>query len=304
MRSVNVALMVITLFLAVTLNNAFGQHVLNSTSFHIEWSDVDPSDPERIDVLQWKGGPNLTLSYPAAPGCNHLDVEYFGNAWAPPDPGQGGIVLTGAGTRGAWKAGEDGLSAIIKSISRACTDSIDIQVRTWYRLNNAGDAGNQIAPEWNTENNIRVQRWFDFGTNAFPHDFRPYIPRLYPFNQFTQVLHPNAGHSVLVTEDGYQCGAGCQISDWDGTWFAIHDPSNFSGVIVHRKASPFAVNLWVDFDAGSLTNASSVLALQPDGGFTGLVTEVEKLCFYDASDWSQKKAEDLKLPDGCQVAPK
>jgi hypothetical protein len=108
----------------------------------------------------------------------------------------------------------------------------------------------------------------------------------------------------LVAENVFDCNAGCQIADWDGTWFAIHDPNNFRGVIVHRKASSFAVNLWVDNDGGSWSNASSVLALQPAGGFTGSVTEVEKLCFYDSTNWSPKKQQQLKLPVGCRLPPK
>ena len=296
MRRVSFTLVVIVSFLAVR-SNAFGQRVLESTQFHIEWSDTDPSDPERIDVLQWKGGPNLTLSFPGSSGCNRLDVEYFGNAWAPPDPGQGGIVLVGAGTQGSWTAAEDGLSTVIKSTSRGCQKPFKVHVRTKYTLYNVADSGY-------AEDHIRVERTFGFGTEAFPHDVRPYIPRLYPFDQFTQVLHPDATHNVLVTEDASQCAGGCQLSDWDGTWFAIHDPNDFRGVIVHRRASPFAVNLWVDFDGGSWSNASSVLALQPAGGFTGLVTEVEKLCFYDASNWSQKKQTLLNLPLGCRLPPK
>jgi hypothetical protein len=49
----------LTLCLMMQPSAAFGQHVLDSTNFHIEWGNVDPNNPERVDVLQWKGGLNL-----------------------------------------------------------------------------------------------------------------------------------------------------------------------------------------------------------------------------------------------------
>jgi hypothetical protein len=301
MRRASFTLIVIALFL-IARPRAFGQHVLDSTNFHIEWSDGDPANPEEIDVLQWKGQ-NWTNSWNPG-GCGGNSDFYSGNAWAPPDPAAGGIVLVGAGSQGTWTEGVDGLSAVIKSISRGCSSSGQVHVRTKYKLYNAGSARDTIRPQC-MQDHIWLKRSFAFGAKAFTYDFRPYMPRLYPRSQFRQVLHPDVTHSVLVTEDANLCEYGCQVSDWDGTWFAIHDPDNFRGVIVHREASTFAVNLWVDLDGGgSQTNASSVLALQPDGGFTGSVTEVEKLCFYDTTNWSQKKQERLELPLGCRVPPK
>jgi hypothetical protein len=39
-------------------------------------------------------------------------------------------------------------------------------------------------------------------------------------------------------------------------------------------------------DGGSWTTSSSVLLLQPPGGFSGSVSEVESFCFYDAESWT------------------
>ena len=298
MRKVNLTLIAIALFITARSSNAFGQHALDSTNFHIEWSNGNPADPEEMDVLQWKGQ-NWTNAWKFS-DCGGGGF-YSGNAWAPPDPQSGGIVLVGEGETGSWTAGSNGLSAVIKSISRGCKNSGRVHVTTKYRLYNT----EENLPQCNADSHIRVERRFAFGSKAFGRKFRPYVLRLYPREQFSQVVHPDATHSVLVVEDANFCEGGCQVSNWDGTWFAIHDPGTFRGVIVHRKASSFAVNLWVDLDGGgSLTNASSVLALPPAGGFTGSLTEVERLCFYDASLWSQEKLKHLKLPLGCQLPPK
>jgi hypothetical protein len=66
-------------------------------------------------------------------------------------------------------------------------------------------------------------------------------------------------------------------------------------MIVRRASSESPAALWIDVDGGSFTTASSVLLLQPAGGFTGTVNEVEFLCFYDAETWTPS----LDLPAGC-----
>ncbi len=84
------------------------------------------------------------------------------------------------------------------------------------------------------------------------------------------------------------------------SWFAINDPVTNQGVIVKRVPTPgISVTLWLDYDAGSLTNVSSALMHPPPGGFTSAVTETEKFCFYTASSWPQSDRTSLILPPGC-----
>jgi hypothetical protein len=106
------------------------------------------------------------------------------------------------------------------------------------------------------------------------------------------VIHPNASGDQLITEG--TCGYGCIAASWDGSWFAINNPSTGLGMIV--QSTSFSTALWLDDDGGSLTNSSSVLLLQPPGGFTGTVTDTEYLCFYDSSSWTPS----LTPPAGCQ----
>lgn len=261
----------------------------------VAWS---PDDPEQIDAIYWNpagltgGEPNLTNPFVTG-GCNAGDVEYFGNSWTSRDPQTGGQVLVGAGTTGARAAGPDH-KVEVDSISDSAScppSSAGVAVSTTYKF---WQGGRPI-------NRFKVTRSFSFA-DAFAFDFRPYVPRLYPISAFSQVLHPNAAGTNMITEavGGSFCPFGCVVTDWDGNgaataWFAIHDPSSGQGVIVRRTPSTFPVALWVDWDGASFTNASSVLALQPTGAFTGDVKEEQFLCFYDESVW----VPSLELPPGC-----
>jgi hypothetical protein len=255
--------------------------VTTSTLF-VDWSETNP---EEILDIRWNGSANLT-NHAAASSCPS-DLEYFGNSWVTQDEGTPSFVffsLVGWGTTGTWTSpNSNRVSA--NSISTGCFGSANLPIETNYHFFDRG------APV----NRIMVQRRFTFGSVPFAYDVRPYIPRLYPKTAYTQVLHPNASNTVLVTEDVTLCDFGCRVDDWNDGWFAIHNPTTGQGLIVRRDRSAYDVALWVDQDDASFTNASSVLLLQPSGGFTGRVTEVEFLCFYDSGTWTPS----LTLPAGC-----
>jgi hypothetical protein len=133
-----------------------------------------------------------------------------------------------------------------------------------------------------------VVRKFFFGSTPFTYNFRPYIPRISPRDAFYQVIHPDANHANLITENVGYYEFGGYISDWDGSWFAIHDPASQRGIVVVQNSAedsngnPIPVQLWVDQDGGSWSDCSSVVLMQPTGGFTGTVTVREKIGFYDS----------------------
>lgn len=255
---------------------------VTTDAFFVDWSDTNP---EEIVDIRWMDSPNLTNTSVIS-GCPD-DLEYFGNSWVSGGEGTPGFVfvsLVGWGSTGTWE-NPNRSNIRIDSSSAGCPGSAEIPVQTKYRFFDGGPATNKI----------RVQRRFSFGSTPFPYNFRPYIPRLYPRTAFTQVLHPDASGTSLVTQTSADCEFGCMVTDWDGSWFAIHDPSSGEGLIVRHDPSPYSVALWVDQDAASFTNCSSVLLLQPSGGFTGTVVEVEFLCFYDSSVWTPSTT----LPPGC-----
>jgi hypothetical protein len=249
-------------------------------AFQVQWS---PTDPEEITSLSWDGSPNLTNAW-VHPFCPEGGAhEFFGNSW----DGFNDVnfrALVGWGSTGTWDGqGPNGVS--IGSSTSLCFGTNGTPVHTGYHFFAAGPAANRIL----------VQRRFDFGSTPFVFDLRPYIPRLYPRDQYSLVIHPNATGTSIVTEIGNDCEFGCEVTNWDGTWFAVHDPNSGRGMIVKHEFSAYPVALWVDMDGGSQTTASSVLLLAPPGGFTGTVAETEALCFYDPSIWTPS----LSLPAGC-----
>jgi hypothetical protein len=257
-----------------------GTRTVQSGPLTVQWS---ATNPEEILSISYNGSPNLTNSWPLF-FCDRGDSEFFGNSWDNDLGPNGFAVPVGWGTTGTWSgSGLDGVR--IDSAATGCFATSGIPVQTSYRFfaNTAG-VGRML-----------VRRRFTFGSTPFVHNFRAYIPRLYPRDEFTDVIHPNAGGSALVTENAADCELGCALTDWNGSWLAIHAPSSGRGLIVRHELSSTPVALWVDLDGGSATTASSVLLLHPPGGFTGTLNEVESLCFYDSTSWTPT----LSLPNGC-----
>jgi hypothetical protein len=247
--------------------------------------DFDDANPEEIVDLRWNGSPNLTNSAVVA-GCADA-LEYFGNSWVTQDEGTPSFVfasLVGWGTTGTWN--NKGSSNIdVHSSSSGCPGSLNVPVRTKYKFFDHGPVANRI----------QVHRTFSFGSTPLTYNLRAYIPRMYPSSDYSQVLHPDASGTSLLTETSAACPFGCRVDDWDGSWFAIHSPTTGTGLIVRRGSSSVGAALWVDEDSASSTNASNILLLSPAGGFTGNVSEVEFMCIYDSSIWSPS----LSLPPGC-----
>lgn len=252
---------------------------VTSSAFSVQFST---SNPEEISSIIWNGSPNLT-----ATGVNLCGdpLEYFGNSWASPDSADF-KSLVGWGQSGTWGVTPHG--ATISSVSAStstCYGAIDIPISTRYQFWDRGPAANRI----------KVSRSFDFRTTPMSQDFRPYIPRLYPMDGYSEVYYPDASGTSLLMTPSSSCPLGCQVGDWDDSWFAMHNPANGSGVIVRQAASSLDTDLWIDEDAASFTNSSGVLLLQPAGGFIDKVQTTTFLCFYDSSIWSPS----LTLPPGC-----
>lgn len=253
---------------------------VSTSNLAVQWS---LTNPEEVVALSWKGSPNLTQAWAFPFHCSEFDHEFFGNSWVTENDA-GFAALVGWGTTGTWSNSSADQIRIGSSAS-GCFGTSGVPVQTRYSFFDGIGAINKL----------RIQRQFSFGTTAFDRDFRPYIPRLYPQDAYSQVLHPNADGTALVTETTAACEFGCLVTDWDGTWFATHDPAAGRGVIVRHGFSSYGTAIWVDQDGGSFTNSSSVALRRPPGGFTGGVTDVQFLCFYDGSLWTPG----LSLPDGC-----
>lgn len=242
--------------------------------------DFSATNPEEVTSLRWRG--SATMTAPSSTGCGD-PLQYFGNSWANPDSGLF-RSLVGWGQAGTWSPGAPG-EVVIESASESasgCFGSQDIPVHTSYRF---WDSGPYV-------DRFKVTRTFSF-TSPFEYDFRPFIPRL--LDTFGTILHPNATGTTLLLGSG-DCGFGCQVTDWNDSWFAIHGSGTGSGVIVVQDAPGQSMDLWIDYDGGTpSTNATGALLVAPPGGFVGEVEVETLLCFYDQSTWTPS----LDLPDGC-----
>jgi hypothetical protein len=275
-------LIIVSTALAATIDPI--TRTVTTSAFDIQFS---ASNPEEISYLSWNGSGNLTSTgvIPVS-GCTGDTLEYFGNSWASPDTGDF-VSLVGWGQSGTWSSPNSHKVSIDSTSESAsgCYGSLDIPVETNYQFWDRGPAANRFV----------VRRIFNFGTTPFTQNFRPYIPRLAPLDAYTAVYHPNASGTVLLLEDPALCEFGCQISDWDDTWFAVHNPTTGQGMIVRHVPSGYDVDLWVDEDGASFASASGVLLIAPSRGFRRKVRETEFLCFYDNTIWTPS----LTLPPGC-----
>jgi len=272
--------------LAIVTIDPVARTVTTASGIFVGWDLTHGPNPEAIIDLQWKGLSYLNTTI--QPGTANPwwggggDVEYFGNSWAITWP-ELQQVLVGAGqTEIKWDWPND--------------DHIEI--------NSTGSAGYRVETTYkffDNRNKFRVQRWFHFGTDHFAYDFRPYILRVSPRTSFYQVIYPDINHANLLTKNAQFYEFGVYEPNWDGTWFAIHDPVSGRGVVViHDSAvdennNTIQAQLWVDQDYGSFSDCSSVVLIQPPGGFTGTVTVVEFIGFYDATSWTPNL---LTLPPG------
>ena len=256
---------------------------VTTSALSVVWS---AADPEQIDSITWRGiGMTNTgkPDRPLPPDCKF--EEYFGNSWTVPAR-HFPFMLVGDSV-GTWRSA-GGSHVAISSMSPCSFGGTGVNVETTYKFFDGGPSANRF----------RVQRRFLFGTGASNYDIRPYIPRLYPATSYFVVLHPDASGTQLAREFTGPCGFGCQVDNWDGTWFAAHDPATGRGLIVRRETSSHAA-LWIDNDGASFTGSSSTLLIAPPGGFGDSVVENEMMCFYDGTIWPASSQMALQLPQGC-----
>jgi hypothetical protein len=257
---------------------------VTSGPFVIRWNQ---DNPEAIAYLSWNGSASLTNPW-VHPNCpDGGPHEFFGNSWGMSADSSFTSSPVGWGSTGLWSThGTTGVD--VDAAASDCPGADGIEVDTSYGFFGATPSTGRI----------QVERRFFFGDTPFASDLRPYIPRLYPLDAFTEVRFPNAAGTALVTRHGSDCGLGCRIIDWNGTWFAIHDPGSGRGLVVRHEPSTHPVALWIDEDGGSYTNATSVALLQTGSGFTGTIVDRQIICFYDSTIWTPS----LALPAGCAAA--
>jgi hypothetical protein len=254
----------------------------------------DSTDPERVTSLTWSDSTSTMtgnlVAESGGSGCNG-PTEFFGQAYGSPE-----FTTFAAGFGAGHLASVDqcGLATTITAAATDCSKSPQLPMTTSYQL--YGDA---------RASEVRIARTFNMDANTpvgSGTGLRPYVPRLHA-GAFTTVIYPNQAGTAVASADDGACGTDCITSigaSWNGRWFADIAPSNGYAMIVLRDPAMMSpVNLAINNDAGSGSNLSSFVLIQPTGGWKAPVTEIEYLCFEDLTSWPQAQRDAAQLPAGC-----
>lgn len=196
----------------------------------------------------------------------------------------GGVVDTWSGT-GAHK----GTAAT--SLTGFCDFAPSAKTKTIYHLSTtAGEISE-----------LRVTRrfLFDATTPVFTgHGLRAYVARV-PIGAYPTVLVPNAAGTAINTVNSGACPGDCEVTDWNGRWFADDDGAGNGVMVIRSRSSTAPALLAVNNDSFSASNLTSIVLLQPGGGWKAAVAETEYLCFYDAKSWTASARAAGRMPKGC-----
>jgi hypothetical protein len=246
-------------------------------------STYTSTDADRVDSITWQGSHGAVSNFVANGGPQHCNdpQEYFGQAYG--DGGSARPYAVVGGTVSKW-TGTGSLAGATQVTSlTSCDVTLDAFTHTSYRL----------STKTGLVKTLKITRTFNFKTPLNSDGLRAYVPRL-PLSLYPVVLAPDA-NGVVQT---YNAG-GCGLTNWNGTWFA-DDDGNGNGIVMLRSPTKNRPALVViDNDSFSGSNNTSVALQPPQGGWTGTYTEVEYMCFYDATTWPAAQRNLGKLPKGC-----
>lgn len=277
--------------------------VLTGGSLTLDFADPtiggNSTTLDRLDSLTWSGGSGAlagqNLVANAGPGgCASDPVEFFGQSYGEPEGNPPSIVGAGANATLSNQTATSMTSTTngIYTCSCGSSSAADAAAVTVYNVFPAGDPN---------VNEVRVSRTIEFNSNTpvfSGHGVRGYVARL-PIGTYGTVLIPNAAGTAINTMQAGPCSNDCEVTDWNGKWFADDDGSG-SGMVVFRDASSTnPALLALNYDVDSASNLTSIILLQPAAGWKAPVTETEWLCFYDPTTWTAADQLAGRLPAGC-----
>jgi len=250
-------------------------------------------DADRVDSITWIDSSGNSTGNLAADSynntyCNDAD-EFFGEAEGEPDEAQPPLMVT-VGEVSTW-TGVNALTGKTATTGRDCNNNkLSGKTKTMYRLSAAKARINELQVTRTFQFNSKTQDFSNSGLRAV-------MARL-PLSPYHYVLLPNSS-GVVTTYDSNNCGAPCEVTDWDGKWIADDDGNGNGMVIIRSSASTAPAIAVIDSDGFSNSNVSSVVLEQPGGGWKAAVKEVEYLCFYDSTSWTATQQNAGQLPQGC-----
>ena len=278
-------------FLAIT-TAAQAQHVLDNGRLHIVFADpgtgLSTADSDRVDSIAWiqsNGVSTGNLAANGGPGHCNDPQEFFGEAYG--EGGAGRPYLVIAGDTAKW-TGKTALKGVTKVLtSKVCDNTFDGVTASAYTLTKSAARVNQLT----------VTRTFTFKAANTSGNLRAYVPRL-PLGSYASVFWPNAA-GIIQTGNAGGCSGGCEIDDWNGTWFAEQNAAGQGLVVIRNPAKALPAVLLFDNDSFSNSNNSAVALKLPSGGWLGKFSETENLCFFDSITWPASVQAKGKLPKGC-----
>jgi hypothetical protein len=282
------------LLAAAPLAQAAG-HVLANARLSVTFADTSAwafADADRVDAITWIDSQgNARSNYVANGGPSHCGdpQEFFGESYGEPE-GTAPLMIF-AGVADAWKGTGSIKGTASTSLAGACDTAPDAKAKTTYKLSTgAGDI---------SELEVTRAFLFDATTPVFnAHGLRAYVARV-PLGAYPSVLVPNAAGTAVNTFSAGGCGGDCEVTDWNGRWFADDDGAGNGLMVIRSLSSTAPAILAINNDGYSASNLTSVVLLQPAGGWKAKVMETEYLCFYDAKSWSAAARAAGKMPKGC-----
>ncbi len=270
-------------------------HELDNGRLDVVFADpntgLSTDDSDRVDEISWIASDGTSTGNLAANGgplhCNDPQ-EFFGESYG--ESGDAHPYLVIAGDTATWTQKAGTLSAKTKvETSKVCDAALDGGTSSTYSLSTKSNRINQLT----------VMRQFTFSTVNFSGNIRAYVPRL-PLADFATVYWPNAAGAIQTGNAG-NCPFVCEVSDWNGIWFAEENSAGIGLVVIRNPAKGLPAVLAFDNDSYSSSNNSSVSLVQPTAGWSGKVAEKQNLCFYDATTWPASRRAAGKLPTGCSM---
>jgi hypothetical protein len=300
------------IFLLFPLQATAAVHMMTNGRITIDFADPlygGGVDSDRIDLLLWIGSNgnstgNLVANSVSNATCGEPPA-FFGQSYSDntdASKGAAGPFFVTPGVQSSFA----GNLASTKTITNIQADQCLAAPQGYKvtRLDGTTETHYTLSRQANLVNAVRVSRTFFFRHNVPSNNFKVYIPRLNEAIYKTVIIPDSTG--ALNNYDPTTCPYGCDISNWNGIWFA-DDDGNGNGLAVIRDISataPALINM--DYDAGDNPHATAIsgtsISLKvPAGGWTGKLTETEYLCFYDATSWPAANRSAGQLPTGCQV---
>lgn len=274
-----------------------GPHTLAGSKITLVFADpgtgFTATTSDRLDSITWidsTGTPINIVPQHGGPVVCGDPIEFFGQSYGEPEGTSPTLVV--AGNTSAWTS-PSATTGKAKTTGSNCQGRLDAKVVTKYTVYTSPDR----------ENAVRIVRKFKFdsSTPVFSgHGFRPYVPRL-DQGIYHTVLWPNAANTQLLFADSGNCAGDCEVTDWNQRWYADDSLTGSGMLVIRSPKSTHPALLTINWDSYSFSNLSSVVLIQPQGGWKAPVKEIEYLCFYDLQTWPVADRVQLKLPAGCKA---